>query len=124
MVTNEMVPDQEPNSTDDAQMVSGNSTPLTPPTPPDESDLLADFDPDDYKKGVSGDERYRILDLYLGYLCSTDIKYDQVKIRGILARWDEKNHPPLGFYVIKDYVKANSTRWLQYHHRRNYPSKR
>jgi len=122
--SNEIVPDQEPSNANDVPLDSGDSNPLVPPTPPTAPDPLFGFDPDNYKKGVSGDERLRVLDLYLGYLCNTDIKYDQLKIQLKLVLWDSKNSPPLGVYAIRDYIKANDARWLRYHHLRQYPINR
>jgi len=83
---------------------------------PEELDPLEGFDPDDYKDGVEGDERYRIIDLYLGYLCGKPYNYDTVKIRSKLVEWDEANRPPLGIMEIHAHIKANHAKWLHHHY--------
>ena len=94
------------------------------PVIPAEHDLLEGFDPAKYGKGVSGDNRFRILNLYMGYLMRNhqkDLTYDKVKLRIDLDWWDRKNKPPIGTMKIWAYVKANYDRWLEYN--RSYYSK-
>jgi len=88
--------------------------PSTPLTKSIEPNPLEGFNPDDYKNGVEGDERYRILDLYLGFLVG-EYEYDLLKIRSQLVLWDEHNRPPIGIMAIHAYIKANLTRWAHYH---------
>ena len=85
-------------------------------TTPVEVDPLEGFNPDDYQDGLEGDERYRILDLYLGYLCGQPFNQDQIKIRSLLVEWDNNNRPPLGIKEIWAHIKANHTKWLRHHY--------
>jgi hypothetical protein len=97
--------------------VSAESPTLpTEPTTPVEADPLEGFNPDVFKGGLEGDERYRILDLYLGYLAGQKTDYETIKTRSVLTEWDKSNRPPLGIAAIHAYVKANYTRWLRYHY--------
>lgn len=93
-------------------------SPTVPPklTTPVEADPLEGFNPDDYKNGVKGDERFHILDLYLGYLVGQDVDYNQMKTRDVLVKWDSSNRPPLGITAINAHVKANHTKWLHHHY--------
>jgi hypothetical protein len=85
-------------------------------TAPVEVDPLEGFNPDDYKDGVEGDERHRILDLYLGFLVGQQAYYDPIAIRHPLVKWDTNNRPPLGIKAINAHIKANHAKWLRHHY--------
>lgn len=104
--------DQEEFATIDATC----SQPSKSPLPLVEADLLEGFNPDNYKDGVEADERFRILDLYLGWLSGQLVEYDPLKIRLLLVKWNEKNKPPLDFLEIRNHVKANYDKWVRYHY--------
>ena len=107
---------------DDAEVAAADTTP-SPPAEPNwqteadpETDPLDGFSPDNFKDGVEGDERYRILDLYVGYLAGTDLKIDPIKLRHAVVKWDDHNRPPLGVMEIHAYIKANLDKWLRHHY--------
>ena len=117
--------DDNPAPVDEAEVTATEAIPSQPsesptlpiePLPHVEPDLLFGFDPDDYKDSVEGEDRYRILDLYLGYLCGKPHNYDKIKIRSLLEPWDRANRPPLGIKEIWAYIKANHAKWLRYHY--------
>ncbi len=81
-----------------------------------EVDPLEGFNPDDYKAGLEGDERYRILDLLMGYLVGRNPSDDPIKLRHALVKWDNSNRPPLGIMAIHAHIKANHTKWCRHHY--------
>jgi len=83
---------------------------------PENDNPLEGFDPEDYKDGVEGDERYRVLDLYVGYLVGTPLGKDSLKLRLKVASWNRKNRPPLGDQVVRELVKSSMDKWRRYHY--------
>ncbi|MCK4782143.1 MAG: hypothetical protein KAV87_00220, partial [Desulfobacteraceae bacterium] len=63
------------------------------PTPPVETELTDDFNPNVYLGGVAGDERYRGLNLLMGHFVGQRLSL--ISVRGRLWDWNQLNKPPL-----------------------------
>ena len=80
-----------------------------------DADALATFDPKNYPKGCSGDERLKILDILLGWLVAQGMTAE-ITLYSMMLLWNSaKNKPVLPPMEIIDYFRQNVGKWLQYH---------
>lgn len=86
------------------------------------SDALAVFDPKNYPKSCSGDERLKVLDILLGWLVAQGVTAE-ITLYSMMLQWNStKNKPVLPPMEVIDYSRQNVGKWLQYHQLHQTPS--
>ncbi len=108
----QMPTDTEQTPVDNPETTVPPAPPIEP-TSPVETELPNDFNPNVYLSGVAGDERYRGLNLLMGYFVGQRLSL--ISVRGRLWDWNPLNQPPLPLPWLMTYIKDNWNRWFQYH---------